>query len=487
MKLLKDNNSVKYRVFTGLFWNICGLIFNKGFAMISSIIVARVLGTAMYGEYGMLNSTISMFATFAGLGLGVTATKFIAEFRQTNKEKVERVLGLTNLFAIVSGFLMAVIVFFISDWISINQLNNSSLAPLLKISSIMLLINTYNGVQRGALSGFEKFSILAKIDAIVGAFTCIVVVFGTIKFGLYGLIISNVLVNLLSVILCHFSFKSCLAEEHLNINYKDFRQELRVFLEISLPSLLTGIMVGPVTWVANTMFIQIPNGYGELGIFNAANQWKQLLQLLPSTFNMALLPILIATKNDNSEYMEKINMVLSWVVVILIGLPIINLPDIISYFYGAQYSTINYDICIVINVLTTIVLAYKEGMSRSMLSEGHMWRGVVDNCIWAISLLLLTFCLRKYGALGYSIAFLLSYTITAIIFIPYNIYKGTIKRKYIFNSWICMVWFVVLIETAITVFQFQLYIRVLVFVINVIVYLICFFYLIKSKKKKERQ
>lgn len=88
--------STKKRLASNLIWNILGLIFNKGFATISSILVARFLGTTLFGEYGMINSTISMFATFAGLGLGITATKFIAEFKETNKAKVERVLGLTE-------------------------------------------------------------------------------------------------------------------------------------------------------------------------------------------------------------------------------------------------------------------------------------------------------------------------------------------------------------------------------------------------------
>lgn len=472
--------STKKRLASNLIWNILGLIFNKGFATISSILVARFLGTTLFGEYGMINSTISMFATFAGLGLGITATKFIAEFKETNKAKVERVLGLTNLFAIISGIVISFIVFISAEWLSINQLNNSNLASLLQISSILLFINTYNGVQRGAISGFESFSSLAKVDAIIGFFTCTSFIIGTIYWGITGLIIANVLVNLISVILCHIVYKNLLINNDLKINYKEFYVEFHEFLQISLPSLISGVMVGPVMWYVNTLFIQIPNGYSELGLFNAANQWKTLLQLLPNTFNMALLPILISFKNEDNNFVEKLNMILSWLVVIVIGLLIINIPDIISLFYGKDYISYKYSMCIVINVLTTIVLAYKEGMAREMLSQGHMWRGVADNLLWAISLIISVVILRKYGSIGYSFSYLIAYVMTAIVFIPYNIYKKTIKRENIFNKYIFIVWIIVIIQSIVTIIDMSLSIRLTLFFINIIIYLAIGIYLLKK-------
>lgn len=472
--------STSKRVVSSLFWNILGLIFNKGFAALSSILIARFLGTTLYGEYGMINSTINMFATFAGLGLGITATKFIAEFKTTNKAKVERVLGLTNIFALASGIIMSILVFVLAEWLSINQLNNPDLGYLLKISSVLLFINTYNGVQRGAISGFEKFSKLAKVDAIIGITTCISFIGSTYFFGLTGLIIANVFINVISVILCHIIFRSSLIEENLTVNYREFYKEFNEFINISLPSLISGIMVGPVMWYANTIFIQIPNGYAELGLFNAANQWRTLLQLLPSTFNMALLPILIATKNEDNENFQKLNMVLSWIVVVLIGLLMINIPDVISYFYGKDYISYEYNMCIVINVLTTMVLAYKEGMAREMLNKGHMWRSVADNCVWAITLVSFTFILRDIGALGFSLAYLLAYTATAVIFIPYNIYKNTIKRQHIFNKPIFIVWSIILIQTSITVLNFSIIVRFGLFAFNLIIYICLFIYLFKK-------
>jgi len=37
-----------------------------------------LLGTVGFGELGVIQSTVGMFGVFAGLGLGMTATKYVA-------------------------------------------------------------------------------------------------------------------------------------------------------------------------------------------------------------------------------------------------------------------------------------------------------------------------------------------------------------------------------------------------------------------------
>ena len=54
----------------------------------------------------MIQSTVGMFGVFAGFGLGLTATKHVAEFRQSDPDRAGRIIGLSGLFAIGPGGLM---------------------------------------------------------------------------------------------------------------------------------------------------------------------------------------------------------------------------------------------------------------------------------------------------------------------------------------------------------------------------------------------
>ena len=61
------------------FWALLGNVLGKGLALVAGIAVARFLGSEEYGEYGMIRNNLTMIAIFSSLGLGYTATKFIAE------------------------------------------------------------------------------------------------------------------------------------------------------------------------------------------------------------------------------------------------------------------------------------------------------------------------------------------------------------------------------------------------------------------------
>ena len=99
-----EKSEIGYRLAKGVFWSMTGTVISQGMMLVASVLVARMLGKTGYGELGMVRSTVSMFGIFAGFGLGLTATKYVAEFRQTDPDKTGRIIGLSRLFAIATGF-----------------------------------------------------------------------------------------------------------------------------------------------------------------------------------------------------------------------------------------------------------------------------------------------------------------------------------------------------------------------------------------------
>ena len=152
-----DRNSMKGKLIYGIFWNLLSAIASQGFPLIATIIAARLLGTFGYGQLGMINSSVILFSTFAGLGLGITATKYIAQYHNSDPERTGRIMGLTNLFGIISGLVMFVILFTIAPWLASNTLASPDLAPILRIASLLLIFNTMVGIQAGSLAGFGAF------------------------------------------------------------------------------------------------------------------------------------------------------------------------------------------------------------------------------------------------------------------------------------------------------------------------------------------
>ncbi|MHC4330621.1 MAG: oligosaccharide flippase family protein, partial [Planctomycetota bacterium] len=93
-------------------------VVSQGMRFLAFVIVARILGKTGFGELGMIQHTVSMFGIFAGLGLGITATKHVAEFRSADPARAGRIIALSSVTALISGGLVCITVFFASPYLS---------------------------------------------------------------------------------------------------------------------------------------------------------------------------------------------------------------------------------------------------------------------------------------------------------------------------------------------------------------------------------
>src|ERR1035441_7680402 len=83
------SDSLRGRFARGAVWSLIGAALAQGANLAASVITARLLGRVQFGMYGMVQSTVGMLGVFAGLGLGLTATKYVAEFRSRDPERSE--------------------------------------------------------------------------------------------------------------------------------------------------------------------------------------------------------------------------------------------------------------------------------------------------------------------------------------------------------------------------------------------------------------
>ena len=73
------------------FWALLGNLIGKGLPFVAGIFVARLLGSESYGEFGLIKSSLISIALFSSFGLGITATKFIAEVVDINQQSAKHI------------------------------------------------------------------------------------------------------------------------------------------------------------------------------------------------------------------------------------------------------------------------------------------------------------------------------------------------------------------------------------------------------------
>jgi O-antigen/teichoic acid export membrane protein len=408
-----NTSPIGSRLARGAFWSLAGVVISRAFALIASIICARKLGKETFGELGIIQSTIAMFTVIAGAGLGLTATKYIAELRQKDPVKAGEILALSETLALISGVLIGVFILIAAPWLAAKTLRNANLTDLLRICALMLFLSAFNGAQTGALMGFEAFKDIAKINAWTGMAGAILAVTGVVFWGIKGVAWSMVIVLSLNCWLCQRMIKNQMRLCAIPRAPRLLFRQWRILLTFSLPAAASGLLVTPVTWVCNTLLVNQPNGYAEMGVFNAANQWRNLILFIPSILGQIVLPILanLEGKGNRSSQWKILyaNIAVTAAICLSAAAGISLLAPFIMHTYGSGYTTGN--LSLILLSFSAVLTAIAAVIGQVIASSGKMWWGMLLNLIWGIAFIGSTWLLRSQGAYGLSLATLLAYVL----------------------------------------------------------------------------
>lgn len=88
----------------------------------------------------MIRSTINMFIVFGYAGLGMTATKYISEYKSEHPEKISSIYLLTNGFAIVMGLLVTLLVLVTAPFLAAKTLNSPYLTNDIRFGALLLFL-----------------------------------------------------------------------------------------------------------------------------------------------------------------------------------------------------------------------------------------------------------------------------------------------------------------------------------------------------------
>ncbi|MFC1500955.1 oligosaccharide flippase family protein [Elusimicrobiota bacterium] len=473
-------SSLKLRLARGMFWALTGSVVAQALGMVSSIIVARLLGKTGLGEFGMILSTIGVLSVFAGLGLGVTATKSVAELRFQDKERAGKIIGICNLTSIISGGIAAFLLYIVAPILAEKFLNAPHLVLGIRLGAVYLFFNAIYSVQIGILSGLESFKTIAKITFAKGCANLPVIIIFVYFFGVLGAISAMILVSFIGCIFSLRSSKIDCIKNNIVPSYVDVKRELPVLWKFSLPVFLGSVIMGPVVWAANIMIVNQAGGYGALGLYNAARQWDTFLNFLPSILGTVLIPVIISNLKKKNEKLEVVNALLGWLFVVLLALPIIAFPEIIALLYGKDYMIQVYYKTLALVAFISCLIVYKSGLGRKIVVRNLMWWGFLNNSIWGVSLLISVYFLKTFGAIGLAMSYLIAYLVNTTIMIPLYIKKKVVPKYMLISKSIAVIWMVLIIQTVLTVMNTAIHIRIDALLVNLVIITIAYINIFKN-------
>lgn len=411
-----ETSPVGYRLVRGAFWSLLGTVVARSLSVLASIFVARVLGKEGFGELGIIQSTVLNFSVFVGCGFGVTATKHIAEFKTKDPEMVGRIMSQSGLVAAIAGGIMALMVIAFAPWLATQVLAAPHLANLLRMGSIVLFLSAFNGYQNGALSGFEAFRAIARVNLLSGLATFPFMVGGVYLGGLLGAVWGLIASATLMSILSQLALRDETRRASVPFCFRKSRVEWKVLFGFSMPAVLAISLMGVGNWICSAILVNQVGGYAEMGIFNATNQWFALILFLPSLLKQVLLPILAESHGNRDQNQVRRTLGLAFKVNMAIVGPcmviLILASSLIMSFYGPEFA--GAWPVLVISILTAGVIAMQSPAGELLNARGSLWVVFFLNFLWVCLFAGLTLYLAKRGALGLVNARLIAYAIQTL-------------------------------------------------------------------------
>ena len=402
-----------YRLAKGVFWSLAGVLISRAFMLAASVGVARILGKKGFGELGIIQATVGMFGALAGFGLGLTATKHVAEFRHREPQRAGGVIRLSGIVAFISGGMMSLCLVIFAPWLAENSISAPHLASALQIGAVVLFISALTGAQTGALSGFEAFKAIAHINLLSGLSSFPILIGGAYLGGLTGTVWALAINLTVNWLLNHLVLKREAKRFGVPLSSDNWRSELPVLWRFSLPAVLGSILLAPANWACGALLVNQPDGYAEMGIYNAAKQWQLAILFIPGILAQVILPLLsnLNTESKVLQYQKilKFNIFLNAGIALIVIVPLFFFANLIMSVYGPGFER-GLDVLRIL-ALSAVLVAVNNVIGQGIASKGRMWTGFLFNALWAMALLGTTWIFIRlgFGGIGLAYATLIAY------------------------------------------------------------------------------
>ena len=402
------------RLVHGAFWSVVGAVMARGLGLVTWMVVARLVGKEVFGELGILQTTFGLLQNISLFGLGIMATKYVAQYRATDGERTGRIIGMSVLLAAATGALMGAALSIFAPWIAAHVLAAPHLGEILRIGGILVLICSVNGALEGALAGFEAFKTMAGLGLATGLISLPLYAWAAWTGGLEGVVWVMVGTALLIAGLNYVYLHRATVKHSCPISFRSGRRELKAFFDFSLPVFLSTQTYFAADWLGNWLLVRQPSGYAQLGIFTAAARLQQAVSFIPLYVRRAVFPGL--TDCYSAENYQSFNRMLKYYVVLSTGIALACAAVLsaaskwVMSGYGPGFAE-GWPVLVVVS-LTMVLLPFRWTLEMVYRSTGAVWYELLLNLAWTAVMLTCMFSLHDPTARRLAVSIMIAFLLT---------------------------------------------------------------------------
>ena len=393
------------RLASAVFWSVIAQGLSNTAGLVTGVVLAHLMGREGYGEVGVIVGTYALFTQIGTLSLGATATRYSAQLRIGDPESTGRFLGGILLLSSLASTFLAIILVLFAPQLAVT-LNRPGLVGALRLSGVVMFLQGIDSIQMGILSGFEAFRTLARVMLVRAFVNLATSALGAYLHGLVGVVEAMILTNIVTVTFHRKALNAILARTGVSITYALDAAILKPLWEFSFPAFLSGTLTMLSAWGLNALLVNQPDGYSQMGLFNAANQWRALGIFTPAVFGPAVLSIqssLYASRNRASYHRSVTgNLFVQSAVAAVVALLLAVLAPYLMRLYGSQFH--DAASVLVLLALGWFVLTPNSILWIAAISRQYVWWGLLFNAIGIAFLFFFASLFVGSGARGIALA-----------------------------------------------------------------------------------
>jgi O-antigen/teichoic acid export membrane protein len=403
------------RLAMGAVWSLSGTVLSRAVSLLSSIATARYLGKSGFGEFGAVVNTMAVFLAAASLGLGMTAMKYVAELRVREPERAARIVALTVWTSVATGLVAAGALLVLAPWMAGHVLGAPGLTAALQASAVGLLLSSVNGAQSGALAGFGAFRAIALSNVSAAVVGLPFIVVGAARWGVPGAVWGTMASLAVGCTMAGWVLRRLTRALVPRGRAAPAPGEWSLFWRFSFPAFLSSGLVPLVSWITSAMLVNQPDGYAEMGVWNAANQWFTALLFLPTALAQVVLPALSERIGEGDRSRARRLLLAATVVNGALALA----PAAVGIAASAAIMGLYGDAfrsgwpALATSLVAAAMVAVQTPCAQIIEASGRMWLRFAVNAAWAAAVIGLSWSMLRWGALGLALARSGGYVLTA--------------------------------------------------------------------------
>ncbi|MFC1729975.1 flippase [candidate division KSB1 bacterium] len=382
------------------------------------IVLAKGLTKEEYGLFYAVFSLVALVGIFKNLGLSQALAKFIPEYlSKKDFSGIKSSIVLTFLVQFGITTVISIILFLLSDSLSMFLFHTETASSVLKLLILMFWLMPLENVFRFSFQGFQKMLLYASVELIRMLFVLILILIFIWKgFGVMAPSLSYVFVYLIVPVVCFPFFLRIFPrffKEKLNIN----KELLRKLLKFGIP-VMAGIFGAIIMLYTDTVILSYFGTLEDVALYQAASPTARILLYLGYALAAVFLPLSaeLWAKGKKEKLRQGIQILykFSFILVIPMALAMLVFPDLIlKLLFGKEYI----GAAIVLQILSIGTVFYTVGHINSNILSGighpaENTRIVLSAALFnlVLNLILIPF----YGILGAALATLISWAIILV-------------------------------------------------------------------------